>query len=534
MSPPSRAPGAETTIEDLDLGRPLAVSPHSLASSAAVAIMRAGGTAADGAVAANAVLAVVLPDTCGPGGDLFALVHHPGLTKPEALNASGRAGSGATAAALRDRGLSEMPIRSRTSITVPGCVDGWEALLSRHGKLSLDTVLAPALSIAEEGFPASAELAASLSGYRELLAEQGSAASLYPKGEPPGPGDVLRRPQLAATLRSVAEGGRQAFYGGPVGDAITTVTDGVITPEDLSIPQVEWVSPLGLDIFGWRAWTMPPNSQGYLTLATLGIFEMLDPPSDPADPTFQHALVEAYRSVAWERDRVVCEPMTLEVTADSLVEARHLADRAAAIDTSRAGAWPQPTPAPGGTAYLCTRDGNGMGVSFIQSNFWGIGSGFSAGDTGVWLHNRGGGFTLTPDHPNELNPGKRPLHTLSPTLWTRNGSLRLLLGTRGGDYQPQLLAQVAANHLRGELCLSDAQSFPRWRLDEFGAASASHLEVEARFSENTRRGMADRGHDIVETDPWMRGWGPVSAIGIGESISGAADPRVTTSAAVSG
>lgn len=533
MSPPSRAPGARATIEDLDLDQPLAVTPHTLASVAAVAIMEQGGTAADAAVAANAVLAVVLPDTCGPGGDLFSLVHHPGLVEPEALNASGRAGSGATAAALRDRGMTEMPMRSRASITVPGCVDGWEALLGRHGRMNLGAVLAPAIEIAEEGFPVSSELAASLEGYHELLAEQGSADSLYPSGSPPGAGTTLRRPQLAATLRSVADDGREAFYRGPVGDAITAVTGGVITAEDLSVRQVEWVTPLGLDIFGSRAWTMPPNSQGYLTLAALGIFEMLDPPSDPADPRFQHSLVEAYRSVAWERDAVVGEPAALDAGPEELVATGRLSRRAGAVDRLRAAPWPRPAPAPGGTAYLCTRDGGGMGVSFIQSNFWGIGSGFSAGNTGVWLHNRGGGFTLAPDHPNELNPGKRPLHTLSPTLWTKSGALELLLGTRGGDYQPQLLAQVAANHMRGELCLSDAQSFPRWRLDEFGPGSTSSLQVESRFSGHTMRGIVHHGHDVTETSPWMRGWGPVSAIGVADSLTGAADPRLTTSAAAS-
>jgi gamma-glutamyltranspeptidase/glutathione hydrolase len=491
--------------------------------------MAGGGTAADGAIAANAVLAVVAPETCGPGGDLFALIHRPGLGEPDALNASGRAGSGAVAAHLRDRGMTEMPPRSPSSITVPGCVDGWEALLARHGRLGLDAVLEPAIAIAEDGFPVSAELSGSLEAYHELLAGQGSADSLYPAGRPPKPGETLRRPRLAATLSETASGGRDAFYGGAAGAAITAATNQVISRDDLAVTQAEWVTPLGAEVFDRKAWTMPPNSQGYLTLATLAIFEMLDPPLDPGDPRFQHALVEAYRSVAWERDSLVSDPATLPVVAESLLSTSRLSERAAHIDPARARRWPPPAPAPGGTAYLCTRDGEGMAVSLIQSNFWGIGSGISAGDTGVWLHNRGDGFTLEPHHPNELNPGKRPLHTLSPTLWTRDGALDLLLGTRGGDYQPQLLAQVAAHLFRGELCLADAQTFPRWHLADFGPGSSSTLLVEDRFSERTLEGMRQRGHDVTATDRWMLRWGPVSAIGVTETVTGAADPRITTS-----
>lgn len=534
MSPPSRAPGAEISVARLQPGRPIAVSPHSYASAAAVEIMAGGGTAADAAVAANAVLAVVLPDTCGPGGDLFALVHRPGMDAPDALNASGRAGSGAGAGALRNGGLTEMPLRAPSSITVPGCVDGWEALVTRHGRLGLAAVLAPAIRIAREGFPVSVELAASLEGYRELLAGQGSVDSLYPGDHPPGPGVALRRPRLARTLVEIADGGREAFYGGGVGAAISSVTDRTITADDLAVVQAEWVAPVGADLFGTTAWTIPPNSQGYLTLAALGVFERLEPPSDPGDPDFHHLLVEAYRAVAWERDQLVSEPATLGVPPPFLVDDARLDDRAAEIDRSRARRWPAPARAPGGTAYLCTRDGDGMGVSLIQSNFWGIGAGISAGDTGVWLHNRGAGFTLTPGHPNELNPGKRPLHTLSPTLWTASGSLQLLLGTRGGDYQPQLLSQVGALHLHGGRDLNDAQAHPRWRLDDFGPEAGSRLVVENRTAAATIGALRARGHDVTETDGWMAGWGPVSVIRVDGTVAGAADPRVTTSSVVAG
>jgi len=494
--------------------------------------MAAGGNAADGAVASNAVLGVVLPDTCGPGGDLFALVHQPDTAAPAALNGSGRAGSNASARALRDAGFEEMPKRHPYAITVPGCIDGWIALLDRHGSLTLSDVLQPAIALAEDGFPVSPELARSLLAYRELLAAQGSAASLYPDGKPPQPGSTLRRPAMAETLRVLAAGGRSAFYEGRVGEAIVAATAGTITPEDLTVDQAMWIDPLGLSIFGRTAWTTPPNSQGYITLAALWIFERLDPPDDPSDPAYQHALIEAYRSVAHERAETVADPDGAPIPAAELLMVDRLMRPLEAIDAERTLDWPAPIPAAGGTAYMCTLDSSGMGVSLIQSNFWGIGSGISAGDTGVWLHNRGGAFDLRPGHPNELTPGRRPLHTLSPTLWTNGSSLDLLLGTRGGDQQPQFLIQAAAAHYLAGFCTDDSQAFPRWRLEQPTPSSPTDLEVEPRFAPRTLEGLAIRGHRVKPADDWMPRWGPISMIDGAGRLKGSADPRISTSAAL--
>ena len=380
--------------------------------------MAAGGNAVDAAIAANAVLGVVAPDTCGLGGDLFALIHTPGLAAPAALNASGRAGSGAIAAELRDRGIDEVPLRSAWSVTVPGCVDGWEALLERFGTRPLGDLLAPAIDLATTGFVVSNELADSLRRIHPLIGGQGSAPSLYPGGVAPAAGARLTRPRLAETLRLLAAAGRESFYGGRVGEEITVATDGVITAADLEHRNTQWVDPISVDVFGQRAWTIPPNSQGWLTLAACWLFEQMDPPRDPEDPAFYQAAIEAYRAVAWERDELVSDPDTAPLPADQLADPDRLRSRLERLSVDSTADWPAPKPAPGGTAYFCVRDGNGMGVSFIQSNFHGIGSGLSAGDTGVFLHNRGAGFNLISGHPNEMSPGRRPLHTLSPSLWT--------------------------------------------------------------------------------------------------------------------
>lgn len=528
-----RDPAAPVGTGPLPSTAAVAVSPHHLVSRAALDILADGGNAVDAAVAANAVLGVVLPDTCGVGGDLFALVHRPGRSRPAAVNASGRAGSRADAAALRRRGFHRVPDRSPSSITVPGCVDGWELLLAEYGTLPLDRVLASAVTVAEEGFPVSVELADSLRRLRPAIGGQAAAVELYPDGETPAPGTSLRRPLLARTLAELAAGGRGAFYLGPVGDGIVTATEGTVTPEDLRHRQADTVDPIGNRIFGLDAWTIPPNTQGYLTLATLWLFEQLDPPRDPADPAYHHALLEAFRAVAWERDDLVADPNHAPLPPEELLDPDRLAPRLAAIGPT-AGTWPTPEPRPGGTAYLCVRDGDGLGVSLIQSNYHGIGTGISAGATGVWLHDRGAGFTLEPGHPNELAPGKRPLHTLSPSLWTRDGRLHMLLGTRGGHYQPQLLAQVAAHHLWAGRDLDDAQAHPRWVLDEFGPGAPSVVQVEGRFSEATAAGLAERGHRLeASPSPWMAGWGPVAVIvDDAGAVRGAADPRVSTSAAL--
>jgi len=523
---------ARLSTEPTDDSHGIVVSPHYLASAAGIGILEQGGNAVDAAIAVNAVLGVVLPDTCGPGGDLFALVHTPGDATPSVLNASGRAGSGVTSDDMRDAGFGAIPMRSKWSITVPGCVDGWEALVARYGTLALSRLLAPGIEIARDGFPVSSELASSLTRIRDLIADQPSSQPFYRDGQAAAAGATMRRPRFGDTLEAIADGDRSAFYSGPVGSGIIEATGGAITKEDLERPQADWVAPLKSTIFDRSAWTVPPNSQGYLTLATLKIFEMLDPPDDPNDPLYQHLLIESYRSVAWEREDTAVDPDHTLASEEELVADDRLAERAATINPNRAGRWPMPRRSPGGTAYMTVRDATGMGISLIQSNFWGIGSGRSAGATGVFLHNRGAGFNLIPGHQNEFAPQKRPLHTLSPTLWTHGSSLDLLLGTRGGDQQPQYLAQFAASFYHAHNCTDDSQALPRWSMAQPAPGTDSVVEYESRTAPSTIRGLRDRGHVVEVVGPYEQGWGPVSAIDTGREMKGSADPRITTSAAL--
>jgi gamma-glutamyltranspeptidase/glutathione hydrolase len=506
-----------------------AVTPHVLATQAALEIMDSGGNAVDGAIAANAVQGVVAPETCGLGGDLFALVHSHGMDAPAVLNASGRAGSGADSAQLRADGHAQIPSYHPQTVTIPGCVDGWHALHEKFGSRDLKTVLAPAIRLASDGFPASDELCRALAARQSELQGQSSAESLFPGNSPPVPGTHLRRPDLAATLISIAGGSRQDFYLGEAGEAISVATGGILKMDDLARVQAEWVEPLGLEVFGLTGWTAPPNSQGYLTLAAARVFELLDPPSDPELVDSWHLAIEAYRSMAWDRNEVLADPTHAALAPQQLVADQLLRQRAGSIVRTRAGSFGAPAEKPGGTAYMCTIDSEGTGVSLIQSNFMGIGSGIGAGKAGFFLQNRGAGFDLRHGHPNELAPDKRPLHTLSPSLWTVGTRLACLLGTRGGDYQPQLLLQMAIRIFHGKMEPGMAQGRPRWIIDQLSTPNPQ-IAVEAHTPKQVIKGLADLGHEVVVREETQHGWGPVSVITVdGAGLRAvAADPRVDT------
>jgi gamma-glutamyltranspeptidase/glutathione hydrolase len=301
----------------------------------------------------------------------------------------------------------------------------------------------------------------------------------------------------------------------------------------MTTSQADWVDPIRVEVAGLTAWTIPPNSQGYLGPATLAVFEMLDPPRDPFDPMWWHLLIEAYRCLAWERDDLVSDPKTVALPADLLLDRERLERAAATLNRDRAGSWPSAVGQASSTAYLCTADASGMAVSIIQSNYRGTGSPFGAARSGFLLQDRGMGFTLTSGHPNELTPGRRPLHTLSPTLWTDGDQPRWTIGTRGGAVQPQLIAQVAARAILGGAPADQAQDAPRWATSQFGPGSDSQLAFEPGVPDGVTDNLEARGHSIKRLEDRQPGWGPMSLIELsGSDLRAAADPRVDTTAAL--
>jgi gamma-glutamyltranspeptidase/glutathione hydrolase len=503
-----------------------------LASSAGVAMLRAGGNAVDAAIATSAVLAVTTQHMCGMGGDLFALVHAPGMDAPAVLNSSGRAGSGADAQRVRDEGHTSIPrLRHVAAVPVPGCVDGWCALHERFGTLPMAALLEPARHLAADGFPVSPTLAMSA---RRLDALGDDATGDYPTGEALRAGAVMRRPGVARTLAAIAEGGRAAFYEGEFGAGLVAVGGGEFTPDDLARVQADWVDGLSLEISQWgrRLWTVPPNSQGYLTLANAWIAAGLDGfPEDPSDPQWAHLLVETARQAGHDRIDALWEG----ADGGELLDLERLAQRRDAIDPARAATLGGPAE-DGGTIYLCTADGDGMGVSFIQSNYAGFGSMLIEPSTRIFLQNRGAGFSLAPGHPAEYGPGRRPPHTLAPALVTSvdGRTLDCVVGTMGGDSQPQVLLQLLVRRYLGGEDPAAAIAAARWVLagaevgfDVWQRGGDVRVAVEDHAPAAWFSGLAERGHRVVRSPSWGGDFGHAHLIAFDPrgSLAGAADPR---------
>ena len=495
-----------------------------VATCVGVDLLRKGGSAADAAVGANAVLAVTSPHMCGPGGDVWALVHDGSSGPPVALDSAGFAGSGADAERLRAKGCDEMPLHGDVaSVTVPGAVDGWLALHSRYGRLPLADVLAEAVRIAGGGFAASPLLA---DRSPEVAGVEGNTD--IPVGLQAGA--VVRRPGTARALRAIVERGRDGFYGGEFGEGLVALGAGEYSEADLARPVARWVEPVRAEAFGHVLWTVPPTSQGYLTLAGAWIADGLDL-GQSDDGRWAHLLIEAASQAAHDRVRVLYEG----ADGQALVDPARLGPRRAAIDPEQAGNVAAPAAA-GDTTYLCAVDGDGMGVSLINSNANGFGSHLVAGGTGIFLHDRGIGFNLVPSHPAEYGPGRRPPHTLSPALVTNpDGSLRQVVGTMGGDSQPQILLQLLARTLGLGQSPGAAIRAPRWVLgpDDHDAGFATWRPGQGRrvLVEDAATGwhesLAARGHTTILRDEAPHTFGHAHLIEVTDhgTLAGAADPR---------
>ena len=497
-------------------------SADQAATQAGLRALVLGGNAVDAAIATNAAIAVTCPHLCGMGGDLFALVYHDG--EVTALNSTGRAGSGADAASLRGEGHTEMPFRlDIRAVTVPGCVDGWMALHERFGTLPMSVLLEPAIALASGGFPASPLLVGAAA-----RADEGASANLAELlAQLTRPGARVRRAGAARALAAIAEGGRDAFYLGEFGTGLKALGGGLYSDADLASSRADWVQPLTTSAFGVELWTIPPNSQGYLTLAAAELASRLDLPADPTDARFAHLLVEAATAAGYDR------PDVLSDSADGDALLQMIAGRLDMIDTERASdRW-----APGrdgDTTYLCTVDGQGMAVSLIQSNAAGFGSGLIEPNTGINLHNRGLGFNLRQGHAAEFMPGHRPPHTLCPAMATSDGSLRAVFGTMGGDAQPQILLQLAARLFHYGQSPAAAIDAGRWALrgpstgfDTWTSGEAPTVTVEGQAPTDWLSELARRGHKVAAVDLYDSSFGHAHAIVIdGEGFrAGAADPR---------
>jgi gamma-glutamyltranspeptidase/glutathione hydrolase len=506
----------------------MVASADHLASMAGSQIFERGGNAVDAAVATNAVMAVVAPHMCGIGGDLFALVHTG--RSVAALNASGRAGSGADAKALRSEGHSEIPMRHDIrAVTVPGCVDGWTSLHERFGSMPLLDLFEAAIDLADNGFPTSPLLLAGLStvdqaGLENLESIASQATHV---------GALVRRPGVAGALRAVAADGRNGLYAGEFGQGLIALGGGLFSERDLKTSQSGWVDSLKSEMFGVDVHTIGPNSQGYLLLGSGVIASALDLPDDPDDSRWPHLLIEASKLAGYDRQEALHEGADGAELVAEIAERRHL------LSPDRAASHQVPG-TDGDTTYLCTAEIGGMAVSLIQSNASGFGSWLVEPNTGINLHNRGLGFNLVEGHPAEFGPGRRPPHTLSPALATKDSDFVAVFGTQGGDAQPQILLQLAARLFSHGQPPAKAINAPRWALAgpatgfDTWTSSEQTVRIEADAPGDWESSLTQRGHQIEMRNSFESGFGHAHVImrEAGGVLAAAADPRAKVSAAI--
>ncbi|NQT87652.1 gamma-glutamyltransferase family protein [bacterium] len=451
-----------------------------------------GGNAVDAALGAAICLTVVEPVCNGLGSDAFAIVWDG--ERLHGLNGSGRAPKAWRPE--RFAGLDAMPTRGWDSVTVPGAVSAWRALSERFGRLPFERLFAPAIAYARDGFAVSPRIAAAWAGARTLAEEfREFAATFFPEGRAPRPGETFRCEGMARSLEIIAATGGEAFYRGELAEAIVAhadATGGALALADLESHTADWVEPIAVDYRGVTVCEIPPNGQGIAALAALGILAHTDMASHPVDSADSiHLQLEAMKLAFADTWEYVSDPAAMAVRPEALLDAAYLAERAKLIDPSRAQRQRFGIPPAGGTVYLAAADAEGMMVSFIQSNYMGFGSGIVVPGTGIALQNRGAGFVLDAGHANQVGGGKRPYHTIIPGFVTRDGEPLASFGVMGGPMQPQGHVQMIVRLFDYGQNPQAAADAPRWQVLRDGSVA-----LEPGVPDDVVDALARRGHRI--------------------------------------
>ncbi len=498
----------------------MCATSHPLAAKVAIDVLSQGGNAADAAIAGAVLLGIAEPQMTGIGGDCFVLIKPAGEEKIVALNGSGRSPAGLSARAMRERGLTAVPLRGVEAANIPGAIDAFCALSESYGLLGLDTVLAPAIRYADEGIPVAPRVA--FDWEDEVAILQGDARRFYLfDGQAPRPGQIFRAPGQAEVLRRIAREGRKGFYEGEVAEdmvASLNALGGTHTLADFAATACTWGEPVGGAYQGIELVEHPPNGQGATAILLLNILSHFDIAAmDPFGAPRAHIEAEAAKLAYDARNRFIAEPTT---RLDHMLAPETAARLAALIDPHRAmaAAAPLTEAIHKDTVYITVVDRDRMAVSLIYSIFWGFGSGLASAKFGINFQNRGAGFTLEEGHPNEAAGGKRPMHTIIPGMIRQSGRVTMPFGVMGGAYQPNGHARFVSNMVDFGLDPQAAIEAPRC----FGALQG--MEVERGYSEQVRAELADMGHTIsIPRDPI----GGAQAILIGEDgvLTGASDPR---------
>ncbi|RCW44980.1 gamma-glutamyltransferase [Paenibacillus prosopidis] len=508
----------------------MVVSPHYLATAAGARILEQGGNAFDAAVAVSACLAVVYPHMTSLGGDSFWLSYHQSDGKVRGYNASGRSGYKANISAYA--GSAAIPNRGIGSIvTVPGMVDGWDAVHREYGRLDWARVLAPAIGYAENGFPMSKDQFNNTVHNEAVLARTLETADIYlPGGQAEKPGERFKQLALAKTLRRLAEFGRDEFYKGETAKEITSFlqrNDGLLTADDFADHHGDWVTPVEGSYRGYSLYQMPPNSQGFSGIMALHILEQFNLSGiEHGSHDYYQLCVEALKLSFRDRNKYLSDPAFTNVPLERLLDKNYAANLAASIELNRASS-EQSEVLGSDTAYAAVVDGEGNSISFIQSLYFEFGSGVVAGDTGVLLQNRGSFFSLDPNHVNSLKPGKRTFHTLMPAIACRDGKPAVLYGTQGGEGQPQTQTAIFTRMIDYGMDPQQAINEPRWVWGRTWGEPTQELKVEGRVSAGVLESLAQAGHLVRKVKDFDGIMGHAHAIMRDEQgfLQGGSDPR---------
>jgi gamma-glutamyltranspeptidase/glutathione hydrolase len=490
----------------------MVATAHPLATQIGLQVLRDGGSAVDAAIAANAALAFLEPTSCGLGGDLFALVWDPATETLHGYNGSGRSPAGLTIDQVEANDDGTIPLYSPFAWSVPGAVDGWFALHGKFGTLPMAKVLTPAADSAEAGEPVPEVIAAAWARAQRVFGDSPGFAEVFlPDGRAPREGEVFANPALARTLRLLAEEGRSAYYEGEIARRIVAFSEshgGFFSLEDFANHRGEWVEPIATTYRGTTVWELPPNGQGLAALQMLNILEHFDLRGLGRDSSdFWHLLIEAKKLAFEDRARFYADPAMADVPVDALLSKAHGKALSEKIDMTRAARrvdTGNPRLDHGDTTFLVVADASGQLVSLIQSNYTGFGSGHVVPELGFGLQNRGGLFSLDPEHPNALEPGKRPFHTIIPAMLGAGGVPTTAFGVMGGSMQPQGHVQIVLNLVDFGMNLQEAGDAPRFR--HLGSSqptgtvmtNGGTVTLESGIPIEVRRELVKRGHRLQE------------------------------------
>jgi gamma-glutamyltranspeptidase/glutathione hydrolase len=511
-----------------------------LAAQVGLSILQAGGNAADAAIAANAMVGLVEPMSCGIGGDLFVIYWDAKTEKLYGLNASGRSPYELSREVFRQRGLTEIPDVGPLSWSVPGCVDGWEQLRSRFGTLPLAKLLEPAIAYADRGFPVSEIIAGGWKGSTPNLQSWPDSAKTYlPRGRAPEVGEIFKNPALARSYRILAAEGRDGFYKGEIARKITEFSSahgGYFSMRDFAEHHSDWIDPVSTNYRGYDVWELPPNGQGIAALEMLNILEPYNLRAmGPLSPEYVHLFVEAKKLAFADRARFYADQEFAKVPVAELISKEYAARQNSRIDPQRAATKVpagDPKLAHGDTIYLTVVDKDRNCCSFIQSVYYGFGSQVVPGDVGFALQNRGALFALDDAHPNRFEPHKRPFHTIIPGFVTKAGKPWFCFGVMGGDMQPQGHVQVLVNLIDFGMNVQEAGDAAR--IQHFGSATPTgrpmdsqggRVALESAFPESTVRALEAKGHVVVRQSGSFGGYQGILIDEKHGTLHGGTEPR---------